>query len=44
MITGILALIAAAFAFFSYDWTATGVCLGAAALAFGTTANAVLRR
>lgn len=42
--TGIASLVAAVFSFFSYNWMATGVCLGAAGLAFGLVANAVLRR
>ena len=43
MVTGVLGVIAAVFAFFSYDWMAAGVCIGAAGLAFGLVANAVLR-
>lgn len=39
-VTGYLALIAAFFAFFNYDWSATGLCLGAAGLTFGLLANA----
>ncbi|MCJ7700388.1 MAG: hypothetical protein MUO62_02290 [Anaerolineales bacterium] len=43
MITGFVGLLAAVFAFFSADWVGVGVCLGAAALAFGLLANALLR-
>ncbi len=43
MITGFVGLLAAVFAFFSADWAGVGVCLGAAALAFGLLANALLR-
>ncbi|MGC9468749.1 MAG: hypothetical protein ACP5HS_09165 [Anaerolineae bacterium] len=43
LLAGALALVVAVFAFFSYDWLATGVCLGAAGLAFAETANALLR-
>ena len=43
MLTGILALGAAVFAFGNFDWMALGICLAAAALAFGLIANAVLR-
>jgi len=43
LVTGIASLIAAVFSFFSTNWAGTGVCLGAAALAFGLVANAVLR-
>lgn len=43
LLTGILALASAVFAFFSYDWVATGICLGAAGLSFGLVANALLR-
>jgi hypothetical protein len=44
MITGIGALFAAFISFISGQWQAAGVCLIAAALAFGTLANAALRR
>ncbi|MBN1249800.1 MAG: hypothetical protein JXC32_19210 [Anaerolineae bacterium] len=39
-ITGYLAIIAAFFAFFNYDWSATGLCLSAAGLTFGLLAMA----
>lgn len=42
-LTGFFALVAAFFAFIESDWTGTGLCLGAAALAFGLVANAMLR-
>lgn len=41
--TGIASLVVALVAFLSMNWMATGVCLGAAGLAFGLVANAVLR-
>ncbi len=44
LVTGFVAFIAAALAFFSADWIGTGVCLAAAALAFGMISNAVLRQ
>jgi len=43
VVTGFAGLLVAAFAFFSYEWVDAGVCLGAAALAFGLIANAILR-
>jgi hypothetical protein len=42
-ITGVGALFVALFAFFTGRWEATGVCLVAAAIAFGAVVNAVLR-
>jgi len=44
MVTGYAALVAAVFAFFSYNWVGAGVCLAAAGLSFGLVANAALRR
>jgi uncharacterized membrane-anchored protein len=44
LVTGVAGLLAAVFAFFSADWVGVGVCLGAAALAFGLVANAILRQ
>jgi hypothetical protein len=43
MITGVAAVVAAIFAFIQGDWVGTGVCLGAAGLAFGLLANAMMR-
>ena len=43
MITGCVGLIGAVLAFLNADWTGTGLCLAAAALAFGLLANALLR-
>jgi len=43
IITGLGGLFAAFVAFISGQWQAAGVCLIAAALAFGTLANAALR-
>jgi hypothetical protein len=43
VVTGALGLVAALFPFFDGDFTATGLCLIAAALSFGLLANAVLR-
>lgn len=42
-ITGVAGLVAAAFAFFSGDFSGAGICLMASALAFGLMAIAVLR-
>jgi hypothetical protein len=42
--TGVFALFAALLSFASGQWQAAGVCLIAAALAFGALANALLRR
>ena len=42
--TGFAALLVAGFAFFSADWVGAGVALGAAGLAFGLVAQAVLSR
>jgi hypothetical protein len=44
MITGYASLIAAVFAFFSFNWVGAGACLAAAGLSFGLVANAALRR
>jgi hypothetical protein len=44
VVVGGLALLAALFAFVSFQWEGVGFCLLAAALAFGQLANAVLRR
>jgi uncharacterized membrane protein YphA (DoxX/SURF4 family) len=44
MATGYAALIAAVFAFFSFNWVGAGVCLAAAGLSFGLVANAALRQ
>jgi uncharacterized membrane protein YphA (DoxX/SURF4 family) len=44
MITGFASLIAAVFAFFSFNWVGAGVCLAAAGLSFGLVANAALRQ
>jgi hypothetical protein len=44
LVTGIVSLIVAIFSFFNSDWNSTGICLGAAALAFGLVANALLRQ
>ena len=43
-ITGFLALIGAAFGAVSMDWSAVGICLVAAAIAFAGVANAILRQ
>jgi hypothetical protein len=43
LVTGFSGLLIAVFAFFSTEWVGAGVCLGAAALAFGLVANALLR-
>lgn len=40
---GFLGLLGAAFALFSAAWIGVGACLAASALAFGLTANAILR-
>ena len=44
MITGFASLVAAVFAFFSFNWVGAGVCLASAGLSFGLVANAALRR
>ena len=44
IVTGLGGLFAAFVAFIYGQWQAAGVCLIAAALAFGTLANAALRR
>ena len=43
MTTGGLSLVVAVVAVLGRDWMGAGVCLVAAALAFGLTANALLR-
>ena len=43
LFTGFSGMLVAVFAFFSAEWVGAGVCLGAAALAFGLVANALLR-
>jgi hypothetical protein len=43
VVTGFFALVAAFFAFFEGDWMGAGICLTAAALAFGLVSNAMLR-
>ena len=40
--TGIASLLTALFAFYNSDWTGTGICLGAAAVAFGLLTNMLL--
>lgn len=42
--TGIASFVVAVVAFFNSDWIASGISLAAAALAFGLTTNALLRR
>ena len=44
LVTGGAGLVAALIAFVDVDMVGMGVCLGAAALAFGLVANAVLRQ
>jgi hypothetical protein len=44
MVTGFAGLVAAIFAFFSFNWVGAGVCLAAAGLSFGFVANAALRQ
>jgi hypothetical protein len=44
IVTGVFALLGGLYAFLSGQWQAAGVCLIAAAVAFGALANAVLRR
>ena len=44
MVTGYAALVAAVFAFFSFNWVGAGACLAAAGLSFGLVANAALRQ
>jgi hypothetical protein len=44
LVTGLAGLLAGVLAFFTAEWVGVGVCLGAAALAFGLAANAVLRK
>jgi hypothetical protein len=44
MVAGFAALVAAVFAFFSFNFVGAGVCLGAAGLSFGLVANASLRQ
>jgi hypothetical protein len=43
IITGLIALVVAYFAFSGADWAGAGTSLIAAALAFGLVANALLR-
>jgi len=43
LLTGLVGLVGAVFAFFSAEWIGVGVCLGASGLAFGLTSNALLR-
>jgi hypothetical protein len=43
MFVGFVALVAAVFAFVSFNWVGAGVCLLAAGLSFGLVANASLR-
>ena len=43
IIPGLTSLLVTYFAFFGADWTGAGVCLIAAALAFGLVSNALLR-
>lgn len=43
LITGFAGLLGAVFAFFNSDWMGTGICLIAAALAFGLISNSLLR-
>jgi len=43
LITGLAGLLTAALAFLSTEWAGTGVCLVAAAIAFGHASNALLR-
>jgi len=43
LVTGFASLVAALFGFFSNNLAGAGLCLGAAALAFGLVANAVWR-
>jgi hypothetical protein len=44
MVTGIVSLVVAVFAFFNSEWVAAGISLTSAALTFGLIANALLRR
>lgn len=44
LVTGIAGLLTAVYAFFSGEWLGTGLCLLAAAVAFGQIANALLRK
>jgi hypothetical protein len=43
LLSGVAGLLAATFAFFSYNWVGVGVCIGSAGLSFGLVANAVWR-
>jgi len=43
LITGLAGLLTGALAFLSTEWAGTGVCLVAAAIAFGHASNALLR-
>ncbi len=44
LVTGIASLLVSIFAFFNSDWTGAGICLVAAAIAFGLLVNALLHR
>ena len=44
LIAGFAGLVAALFAFFSFNWVGAGVCLAAAGISFGFVASAVWRR
>ena len=44
VMTGVASLVVAVVAFINSDWVASGISLVAAALAFGLTTNALLRR
>ncbi len=43
LVTGAASLLAAAITWINAEWVGLGLCLGAAALAFGLTTNALLR-
>ena len=44
LVTGVFALLSGLYAFLSGQWQAAGICLIAAAVAFGALANAVYRQ
>jgi hypothetical protein len=44
LFVGLASIVAAGTAFWNHEWIGTGVCLGAAGLAFGLAANAVWRQ
>jgi hypothetical protein len=44
MFSGFAGIVAAVFAFFTFNFVGAGVCLGAAGLSFGLVANAALRQ